>query len=91
MNEPLSETDFQLALAIKRIVKKHGSINNFFDKLREQKEQEKSAKNKEQLHELFGNPWLLMFYEWLNFSKQKSWRFHSKNLMLKHRKGQTPN
>ena len=56
MNEPLSETDFQLALAIKRIVKKHGSINNFFDKLREQKEQEKSAKNKEQLHELFGNP-----------------------------------
>ena len=52
--EPLSDEDFQLALAIRRIVKKHGSIGNFFEHREAERKRSSRAKLEEQnkaLHE----------------------------------------
>jgi hypothetical protein len=51
-SEPMTECDFQLALAIRRIHKTHGSLGNFFAQLEAERKGANELKSKEQMRQL---------------------------------------
>jgi hypothetical protein len=52
MAAPLSECDMQLALALRRIRKTHGSLGNYFAQLEAERKGANELKSKEQMRQL---------------------------------------